>query len=190
MPPQIAALPRSDGGLPVPFVAQWSSEEEMYLRREPLAEGKVAAFTKGSRGEGQPVFGVMDVERQRLCVMKCRCQVCGGSARERLLADGQGLGQSTVYDGAPRRMLLEPWVCASCLAYALRVCPGLIRLRHGARLHVLQVERALPVAVLTRLGGNLAGREAIGYIKILVERAARSPADEWLAAQSSLREAV
>jgi hypothetical protein len=169
---------RSAGGLPVPYVAAWSSENDRQIVRPcPLVQGKPAFFSGGRRGDGDPVFGEMEPSRQRHCVIKRRCQVCNGRASEQLLVDGRGTSHSTLVGGAWLKVVLEPWVCAPCLVYALRVCPGLVTKSAYQQIQILEVRRAVPVAVLTR---HPDGRVAYGYIKIGVHQADEHDPIAWL----------
>jgi hypothetical protein len=159
MPSGVARLPRTPGGLPVPYVASWSSEQgKPSLRPEPRLErigfDGPATYYGGAVGVGRPVLGEMQPERQREVTLEQLCQVCHGPAHPRairkqeppfdhplLLADIRiassapdavgALGDSLLVDGKPRPLIFEPWVCPPCLRYALLVCPGLIR-RSGA----------------------------------------------------------
>ena len=55
IPESIAALPRSEGGLPVPYVATWEGEDEMRIAPCPYAEGRLAVFPiEGQLGRTRP----------------------------------------------------------------------------------------------------------------------------------------
>jgi hypothetical protein len=69
-------------------------------------------------------------------------------------------------------LIFEPWVCEDCLAYALQVCPGLLKIAAGRYRHplrLLRVRKAQPVAVSGRIGGTgpVAGQRAVTYVKAL-----------------------
>lgn len=188
MPPRVAALPRSAGGLPVPFVAAWEGEQEMEIRPCPLVQGQKAIFpARGSLvGETRPVFGEMEPSRQRYAVASVSCQVCrlqlGPMTSD--LEDGPRdplwlVDMLAVPDTLPgHRVAIEPWVCDDCLVYALQVCPGM--LVRSTRLerrtvadpslllkNVLAVWTANVFAAHAIPGGNLRGRQAcVGYLKI------------------------
>ena len=192
MPPRVAALARTPRGYPVPYVAAWTSEARHTVR--PLARwNRPALFALGRPGEGDAVLGEMDMARQRECVALGRCQVCRtwlSRAGARWLAE---LYEPT--DDGP--LIREPWACPSCLAYALRVCPGLVGIAHrrpaGAPLRVLRVTAWTVLATLTsleglRADGQLApdvpvapGATAIGYFKLRPERWAPLALPDFLA---------
>jgi hypothetical protein len=122
----------------------------------------------------------MEPRRQRRSAMGVRCQVCDRQleaiadqpdprAGVHWLADLMQVRE--LDDRRPGALVLEPWVCGECLAYALQVCPGLNGSRRR-RPHVLAVLSANAVATMTRPGGNLAGSRlvppegVVGYVKI------------------------
>jgi hypothetical protein len=203
MPERFAALRRTEGGLPVPHVAAWSSEHIERLDRDPylarLGCSVPAVFSAGSAGEGRAVLGEMEPARQRRSVIDRRCQVCDVELGDRhrpnppwrrplWLADirvhgrddegvvGNDIGGQTIRVG--RRvvpLIFEPWCCEDCLAYAIRVCPGLIKrtadgTAHRPPLRLLRVRNAQPVAVRGRVGGDgpMAGTVAVTYVKLAV----------------------
>jgi hypothetical protein len=202
MPERVAALPRTDGGLPVPYVAAWSGEETTRVAVDPVLARALdyrepAAFSSDAPAGARPTLGVMDPARQRRVVVERLCQVCAVELGERhrpnppwreplWLVDlrrrggddgegaqlGQDLGGQTIRIG--RRMaplIFEPWVCEDCLAYALQVCPGLLKIAAGRYRHplrLLRVRKAQPVAVSGRIGGTgpVAGQRAVTYVKL------------------------
>jgi hypothetical protein len=203
MPEGVAGLLRTEGGLPVPHVAAWSNESTDRLERDPyltrLGYYVPAAFSGGAQGDGHAVLGEMEPARQRRAVIDRRCQVCDRELGERhrpnppwrqplWLADirvfgtddegsvGADIGGQTIIVGRRRcPLVLEPWVCEPCLAYALQVCPGLIKRQTGGTrmrpaLRMLRVRRAQVVVVRGRIGGDgpVAGRLAATYAKLAV----------------------
>lgn len=136
MPPGVAALPRTNGGIPITYTVAWSSEQGSVVRRDPVV-GRDAIFAaEGRQGEGTPKLAIVDTARQRRATVLGLCQVCGrkvpGRQRPpwrqhpRWLADlhkGQGwrIGFRTV------PLIIDGWTCEPCLTYALRVCPALVR---------------------------------------------------------------
>ena len=166
--------------VPVPYVAAWSSEYPvMQVRPEPLMGGRLALFRGGGRrGEGEPLFGKMDVGRQRRCILRGICQVCGepieGPRWVALLmekANLPGVGDLDV--------VREPPACTLCMRTALRVCPGL---RRDQPL-IVEPTRTSTLITLTvpPIGGrgplNVVGPEmddpkledtVVGYLKLVV----------------------
>lgn len=186
MPERIAELPRSAGGLPVPYVAQWEGEEDMTIEPCEYALGQRSVFPlHGSQvGLTRPVFGVMEPSRQREVVMDVRCQVCRLKLPPIDDAETGGeihwlidlLHEPDTMRG--HRLSLEPWVCDDCLVYALQVCPGLVM--PGARQNlrqmaeprdalrrVLAVRSANCVATTIKPMGNIKGQPpCVSYLKI------------------------
>lgn len=176
-PDTLAHVLRSTGGLPVPFVAAWSSEQDYVIRPDALVRGEPSVFSSGRRGDGEPLFGEMEASRQRHCVLKRRYQVCNHRCPDGLAVDGPGLGQDAVVGIDAARAILEPWVCAPCLEYALRVCPGLVTKNAREEISILLVERAVPIATMTRLPD---GRTGWGYVKLGVVQARAYDPIVWL----------
>lgn len=191
MPRSIAGLPRALGGLPVPYVAQWSGEEEMCIRIDRYADNQRAVFPRlpDQRGRGKPVFGVMEPSRQREVVATMRCQVChkplpgitnvlSPLSQPLWLADM--LREPLTFRG--HKLSLEPWVCDDCMVYALQVCPALVGLlpapvgpgKRPPLPHVLMVWTANLICTQAVMGGNLKrSRPAVSYLKIEPLRYAR-----------------
>jgi hypothetical protein len=203
MPDRVAQLLRTEGGLPVPHVAAWSSEETDRLERDPylarLGYYQPAVFCGGGQGIGRAILGEMTPERQRRAMLDRRCQVCDVELGERRrpnppwrwplwLADirifgtdergdvGNDIGGQTIVVRRRRvPLVLEPWSCEDCLAYAIQVCPGLISRRTGGTrrrppLRLLRVRHAEPVIVTSRISGDgpVAGQTAATYAKMAV----------------------
>jgi hypothetical protein len=175
MPEGVAALPRSSGGLPVPYVAIWEGEDLMRIARCDFTYGSPAIFPLNGFqvGRTRPVFGVMEPSRQREVAITVRCQVChvqlpwisdelDDEGEVHWLADL--LHEPATMRG--HRLALEPWVCDDCLYYALQICPGLVAGKKPLR-HVLAVWTANVIGAVVAPGGNLKGRPpCVGYVKI------------------------
>lgn len=203
MPERFGGLHRTDGGLPVPHVASWSSERTDRVGRDrylaTLGHFNPAVFSSGAQGRGRAVLGEMEPSRQRRAAIDRRCQVCDIELGDRYRpnppwrqplwladirvhgTDDQGavsndIGGQTIRMG--RRvvpLIFEPWCCESCLAYAIQVCPGLIKRAAGGNarrppLRLLRVRDARPVAVTGRVLGDgpVAGQLAVTYVKLAV----------------------
>jgi hypothetical protein len=131
-------------GLPVPYVAMWTSEDEasFIVKPDPLYEDREALFPgTGGIGQGEAVLGNMNCARQRETLAQGRCQVC-----RRRVAGGKGfvvLSETTsrqvrLENGKVVRVITEPWLCQRCLEFAAVTCPGLIRRRRDEDLTVLR----------------------------------------------------
>lgn len=119
VPKRMLKLRRDERGYPVPVVAEWSSEQELQLPPPVDPQFGAIAVTRGEPGVGTAMLGNMEPTRQRHAMLATRCQVCDRDLRSskfRFMAGGPMLDWFT-----------EPWVCGPCMAFAVRVCPGLIR---------------------------------------------------------------
>lgn len=137
-------------GLPVPYVAQWSSEveESFVIRPDPLYQDREAVFfSAGAIGEGEAILGNMSMVRQRETLALGMCQVC-----RRRVAGGKGyLVQSAntskvvPINNSPAMALVitEPWLCRRCLEFSLETCPGLIRRKREDDITILRPTRWL-----------------------------------------------
>lgn len=187
MPERIAALPRSAGGLPVPFVAQWEGEDEVAIRPCEFAGRRAIFPLKSQVGVTRPVFGVMEPSRQRAVLASTCCQVCrawlGDMTSE--LEDGRPplwlvdmLHEPATFRG--HRLAIEPWVCDECLVYALQVCPGLVGA--GKAKNVLAVWTANLVSPIIQPPAPLNRQPpCVGYLKVEPLRFLRIGADTILA---------
>lgn len=133
------------GDLPVPYVAAWSSEDEIEIRREPLLGGRPALFRGGRRGEGKPIFGKMDEARCRQVVLRRLCQVCA-----RPLDDGWVLDVDRSAH-ADKPVLKEPPCCSECFVLTLQTCPGVRRLIDAPPVRLIAARVARYQAVVTLL---------------------------------------
>lgn len=145
--------------LRVPHVAAWSDEDETIVRHCPMV-GQKAAFSRGRQGRGDPVWGEMDPERQRVAMMGVRCQVCD----EQLTLSEASLvvWDEIQHDEHGRDLVMEPWLCDRCVRYSIAVCPGIAR---RTNVRVLRSPAVMMVAATVRLPD---GRKAVSYVKALV----------------------
>lgn len=130
------------GGLPVPYVAAWSSETSLRIARDPLIENRWALFRGGRRGEGKPIFGQMDETRMRHVVCKRLCQVCTRPFGDQAYVIDHIYG---TYNGAP--LINEPATCRRCFEYSVQRCPGIARMAGQPKTIVARVRRYNTIAV-------------------------------------------
>lgn len=129
IPPQMRWLPRTKRGVPVPYVAHWTSEEGK-ARLEPFAsEGFTGPCITHDdlRGQGEPVLGRMSYRRQREVVLAKRCQVCRRKLRMKAYVL---LNRPRVSDPGQffnSFLIDEPPCCRSCMSWCLTNCPGIAR---------------------------------------------------------------
>lgn len=137
MPPQIARLERDRRGYPIPYIAQ----RYPLLVPPPVDPVLGMVACEDTSGPCQPLLGFMSEERQRRCFLKFRCQVCERSVARGARWLAGGVADMPLATFAFR----EPYVCGSCLRYAVQVCPGLVT---GARSGGLRIVRVRSVELL------------------------------------------
>lgn len=163
------------GQLPVPYVAAWSSEQAIVIRRDALLGGRPAVFRDGGRGLGTPMFGKMSEERNRRVVLRAHCQVCNRPLRGAGYVFAPMVGHAS---GAP--VVTEPLACEGCFRLSLAACPGIARLQSHPRALAARVRRFSPIMVTLRPaeGGDAllnhalasyAGPPPVGTLKIAVQ---------------------
>lgn len=149
MPYEIKTDPAS--GLPVPYVALWSDERvgpEMRETTDGIEPVPGTQWAKKHHGmwmmtgpnlfTGKPEFGATHSRRQRECMERQLCQVCGERKRSCLwVIPGGDITHELLWK---RRMVRNPPVCEECLELASTVCP-----------HLMSVE---PLEVLTVMGNR------------------------------------
>jgi hypothetical protein len=181
MPPRVAALPRTPGGIPITYTVAWTSERKVELRPDPLMARlgygeTLAIFADGRPGDGTPKLAITETSRQRRAALLGLCQVCAHpipeptKRRPRWLADLRKNGQTIKLDGRILPLIIDTWTCTQCMAYALQACPGLIRRRaETPPLRLLAVRAYRLIATLERPDSipdhELPGG-AIGLVKI------------------------
>lgn len=74
-------------------------------------------------------FGRYDPVRLRQCVLERRCHVCWSPANATMICMSDRVkpadGPQMLIDGASVPVVVQPWVCAPCLSFALQHCPPL-----------------------------------------------------------------
>ena len=131
-------------GLPVPYVAAWSSEVWDGYVLDPTW-GLPALSTAGAAGRGVPVWGAINEPRQRRSVGQHRCQVCDrpGSPAELVVIFSGGL--QTMASGTQLwEVTAEPPVCPDCASWSRAHCPGLV----GAEAVEVPLQDTRPIASL------------------------------------------
>lgn len=128
MPPKIAAMDRDPRGFPIGHIAM------RYPVLVPPKIDSVLGFVacEDRNGELELDLGHMSEERQRDCWFNYRCQVCYADLRRKKRYLAGGVDDNALDDFLFR----EPYVCGTCLGYALQVCPGLVT---GAKKNELRV---------------------------------------------------
>lgn len=142
VPDWLAHLRSDSRGRPVPYINRWGPEqvERLSIAYDPNIR-EMGVFFDDSR-EHTPDFTAQHMGRQRECMTRGLCQVCGRpvpagrhllvlSAMSTRVVDVDGMGAVTVVS--------EPWLDERCARFALGVCPALLRRRTGEDLSVLLV---------------------------------------------------
>lgn len=142
--PYLAHLPVYRG-LPVAWVACWTGEQQESpipvdrsgrFNRSHLPKGIVLGpngmvmLSQGNQnmGKGTPDFGATQSFRQRSCITRPRCQVCGRVIKGVPWWIIPTLQGDTIWD-APEdeQWTKQPPVCEQCLELAPQWCPALRR---------------------------------------------------------------
>lgn len=117
MPPAVAGLPRVHGGIPVPYVAEWDRGDETSFPETP--KDGLVLDCRCVIGRGDVILGRVCPNRQRWCMVRWACGICGDRMDRTEPAVFFGLAAATHYT--------EPAVHVACGLYAARVCPGILR---------------------------------------------------------------
>lgn len=148
-------------GLPVPYAARWTGE----VKREPAtvgvdpADGKLHVYypdgnevrddhgvlwlREGTTRAGEPEFGELSVYRQRACMLRRKCQVCGNRIESRvirwLLHPKQIVtNRDPRLRGEDVTLTSSPPTCDDCIEKSITLCPVMSEQRVIAR--VLEYE--------------------------------------------------
>ncbi|MCC3771184.1 hypothetical protein [Streptomyces sp. UNOC14_S4] len=146
MPPTGLQMP-SRVHLTAPYITAWSGETRRKVAIVPHRAGAGITFVGGENvqdrdergvlwtnrglapGKGTPQFGYVHSQRQRRCMRRWLCQVCGGPADRTVdgtlwLLDTAGVEES--FPQAVERTV-QPPVCRRCAIEAPPLCPALRR---------------------------------------------------------------
>lgn len=113
MPDQIARLPRDHRGFPVPYVSDWSHEGSGMIDT-----GRVMLNDCNCTiGKGVPDLGHQCPVRQRECMTRRKCEVCGQKIPPNAMVAFMG--------GLDSNSFTEPCMHIECAHYSASVCPGI-----------------------------------------------------------------
>lgn len=79
-------------------------------------------LTTPTRRTGEPDFGSTHSARQRACMKRGRCQVCGRDGRSVVWVVPEHQRDEALWEG---HFLLNPPVCVECFDFSRSVCPFL-----------------------------------------------------------------
>ena len=126
-----ANLPRDPThGFPVPYVAEWEHDEGTTVPPVEKRRPQDRFYFMGCNcviGRGQPDLGAQCPIRQRRCMTKRICQVCGTKINGKFMAFLGGL--STERDDGAHYRFTEPPLHLDCAEYSGLVCPGIRKRR-------------------------------------------------------------
>lgn len=120
----------------MPWITRWSGEASFVVREDAIRSGWLALCEARDDRSGDPQFKAIHMTRQREAAVRCLCSVCGDPIR--------GSRWNVMLSGDPPSRHRDPGTCAACLAFALRVCPGILwhRSRQMGGVEVLEIEEA------------------------------------------------
>jgi hypothetical protein len=125
----------------IPYIAMWSSEHWHEIKDCPYTYGP-AIFSSGALGEGTPVLGKMNEERQRRCMVMGLCQVCTCNLHLKtkyFVSDA--VGSEVEGKGGQQILITEPPVCKQCFETAMQHCVGLRRQVESGRIQAGRVRK-------------------------------------------------
>jgi hypothetical protein len=100
--------------------------------RDDERPGYLALYQARDDRSGTPEFKSFHMTRQRRAATQRLCSVCGDPI--------QGPRWSVMLADDPPVRHRDPGTCAMCLAFALRVCPAIVRHRRTDHVEVLKIE--------------------------------------------------
>lgn len=154
IPTHLQHLRTDRRGLPVPYINRWGPErvEALAIRHDPWVNMLGLYFDDADQTE--PDFTAQNQQRQRECMIRGLCQVCAvalsWSSRYLVVAD-LSVDHITIR-GEIYAALTEPWLCVDCAMFATRVCPALIRRRHGEHLQLVHITSRDQVQLVVSTG--------------------------------------
>lgn len=174
--PWLDHLRRDRRGLPVPYVNAWGFAERFELREDEHVGGRLSTYHLDDWAAG-PDFTKQAPQRQRECMVRGLCQVCGlevpWNARSVIVSSVSV--QFVAMPGNPAvPVISEPWLCGRCVRIATRWCPALIRRRDTSDLLVHRIDGPGDVVMTTSVG-RVDGHELAGVeVGIMVKLSLRT----------------
>ncbi len=160
------------GGVPVPYTASWSAEENTHHIATCAYSGLPALCQASARGEGKPLFGKPHSNRQREVIALHLCDLCGRPLR---VSTKVSLSHARVQPhGAegPAVLQVEPLLHRQCAAISVKHCPSLRRDIAAGRLHIRHVTRfriqfaRMSEVYVAELTHGASRETAIGHAKV------------------------
>ncbi|HEY5411963.1 MAG TPA: hypothetical protein VIJ94_14670, partial [Caulobacteraceae bacterium] len=112
-----------------PWSVSWSGEQAFRLQRSLDFPGMMELDQKQAPGEGEPLFAMVHVTRQRRGMIDLLCHVCGQPTdrRDRYIFPVASGGLVTLLDGSQQYGCNVPPMHRACTTRALGACPHLAR---------------------------------------------------------------
>lgn len=161
------------GAAAVPWTVSWSSEETFTVARCPHAKA-MAICQPSSPGVGKPQFSKPHSVRQRECIARALCDLCGRTLKDRTKVSlSHARPQPHGAEGLAI-LQVEPLLHKECAAESMRHCPSLRRDIARQTLMVRQVlqHRAQFAVMSPEYVESVTGRrlKAIGHAKVELRR--------------------
>lgn len=157
LPDWLGHLRTDRRGRPVPYVNRWGATEKVELVAVQFDHhiGRTAAFYFDV-DEPEPDFYSQNMQRQRECVVRGLCQVCGRPVpwRQRRLVIST-VSTRTLQSPGPYKgwtVVSEPWLHERCALFAMRYCPALLRRQHDEDLTLIEVTSKHDISVVLTTG--------------------------------------
>lgn len=158
------------GATPVPWTVSWSGEGKFWLGPCEYS-GRTAIMQNEAPYEGRPIFNKPHAIRQRRCIAKGLCDLCGkplATATKVSLSDARPVAHAH----KPLQVLqVEPLLHKRCALVSLRHCPALRRKIEAGEQRVRQVLRSsvqfavMDMDYVEAITGTK-DRTAIGHAKV------------------------
>jgi hypothetical protein len=114
-----------------PWSVSWSGEQAFRLQPSRDFPGLIELDQKQAPGEGEPMFAMMHIARQRRAVIDQLCHVCGRPTpkHDRWIFPVASGGLVTLHDGTQQYGCNVPPIHKACTERAAAECPHLSRLQ-------------------------------------------------------------
>lgn len=130
------------GNVPVPWTVSWTGEERQFVAIDPQI-GRRALMQDELPGQGKPVFGKPHAQRQRRCIIECRCDICGKPitvAQSKVSLSHAAWRENAAKGSVTGILQVEPFCHRACARVAIEWCPSLKRDIDRGTLFIRQVK--------------------------------------------------
>ena len=159
------------GDAPVPWTVLWSGEDTpLQIGECPYAGRRAIVQPVSLAGNGKPLFGKPHANRQRECIARDLCDLCGKPLKLRTKVSLSHARPQPHGAEGPAILQVEPLLHRECAEISMRHCPSLKRDIRNGTLAVRQVLRhRVQFAVMDEIYcESVAGQavRAIGHAKV------------------------